>query len=68
MILAKITNFNKSSYPCLKKFSRDNIIVLFIAPNTGMCVAGNRIGEYSENWLEADFLYFQETITLRNYE
>lgn len=57
----------EQKYPYLGRFESGDII-LFTGPGTGMCVCSgvNKIGEYSDNWLEHDSVTFYGTVTLSN--
>jgi len=66
--IVKETATKGTKYPCLKE-SETGAIVLFFAKNSGVSVCKsyhNDVGEYSNTWLESDFIPFHGTVTLVN--
>ena len=59
----------KDEYPILKKSDITGLIVLFTSKKTGVAIKvdkSNRIGQFSEDWLEDNFLPYTGTVTLEN--
>ena len=69
-----IRDKDKQEYPYLGIFetiSRGKLIVLFTEYRTGTCIYRDEgyeylLGEISDEWDESNFLYFNNTVELRN--
>jgi hypothetical protein len=65
--ITEIKKQNPKDYPCLKSFKgEDELIVLFTSAGTGICVHGERFGQYDTYCNESQFEIFNKEITLKN--
>lgn len=72
-IAAPVVNLVASSYPCVKKFTHENLnetIVLFTSPDSGVCIStydnseDEYVGEYCDDWKESLFVEVDDEIAL----
>jgi hypothetical protein len=54
-------------YPVMKQHNRTDSIVLFTKPKTGVCIhegLSDRLGCFSNKWLETDFDIIVKSVTI----